>query len=527
MKIKQIASILNDVFFPEATGTEGGETFNDDLSNVATLGTKVFADTQIGSNLNGALKSIYDKVGQTIYADESYTSGGFDIVGTDAEYGSVLEKIRTEAPDFDMNNEWTFEENGGSTFEEMFGYHALDVEAKYFNSRSTFSTKPYTITEQQFRSAFTSREGVIRFISAVESRVRSKRELAINILSHKAVVGLMAEKIKSGKNCYKLLNEYRAATGDNSVTTGNWRSKRDFLIWASMFMNTIFDIMYEPTTLFNEDGYLSQTTEDKRRFYLISDMSRALESYVYRDSFNKEEGKLKDFKTIAYWQTVGNKGTYEERSAIRAIPISEGEKPASGADTRKAINVNGVVGVIFSKWGCMVNAKELRTGAVKNEFDNWVNYKHSFGAGYFIDTGENAVVFLIGDDETSEAITIETAPTTNTYWGTAVSTMQTGITVDGFDIKGTVHFLENGITETGTLSGAGYYLALKYSGITSGDVVTVGVSPSEGSGFIPLDSDLDSVMKITNIYQQKIKVRIYGTDGMREYTYNLDKLTLD
>lgn len=403
MLVKQIANILNETFFPEAVGQreEGNETveiFTDDLENVASLGQRVIATTQAGGNLNQALKTIYDKVGQTIYADESYTSGGFDIVGTDAEYGSVLEKIRVEAPDFDINNEWTFEENGGSTHEEMFGYHPVETDAKYFNSRATFGTKPYTITEQQFASAFNTRSGVMRFIGAIESRVKSKRNLAINILTHKAVVGLLVEKIKSGKNVYKLLNEYRAATGDTTVTNANWRTSKPFLVFASVFMNTINDIMYEPTALFNEDEYISQTDDEKRRFYLLSDMSRALESYVYRDSFNKDEGKLKNYKTIAYWQSVGTDGRYLSRSSIKAIPISEGAKPISGEDTRQVINVTGVVGAIFSKWGCMVNAERMRTGAIPNEFDNWVNYKHSFGAGYFVDTGENAVVFLIGDD---------------------------------------------------------------------------------------------------------------------------------
>lgn len=524
MLVKQMSEILNNVFFPEATGTD--EVFNDDLSNVATLGTKVVADTQINGNLNQALKTIYDKVGQTIYADESYSSGGFDIVGTDAEYGSVLEKIRTEAPDFDINKEWTFTENGGSTHEEMFGYHPVDVEAKYFNSTSTFSTKPYTITEKQFKSAFNSREGVIRFISAIESRVISKRNLAINILTHKAVVGLMAEKLKTGKNVYKLLNLYRADTGDNTVTNANWRTKRDFLIWASTFMNTIADIMYEPTSLFNDDDYISQTTDDKKRFYLISDMSRALESYVYRDSFNKEEGKLRGFKTIAYWQTVGAHGTYDERSAIRAIPISEGEKPVSGADTRIAVNVSGVVGAIFSKWGVMVNAKEMRTGVVRNDFDDWSNYKHSFDAGYFVDTGENCVVFVIGDDPDNTAITIQAA--TGTYWGTNTTAMQNDITVDGYDIRGTLKYIEGGITPTGTLSGSGYFMALKYSNIPEGATVQIGLSPTEGSGFVALDSDLDSVSKITNIYQQKFIVRVIGANGgITEHVYNLDNLTLE
>lgn len=403
MLVKQIASILNETFFPEAVGqrAEGDESveiFTDDLSNVATLGTMVIADTTIGGNLNQALKTIYDKVGQTIYSDESYTSGGFDIVGTDAEYGSVLEKIRVEAPDFDDNKAWNFAENGGSSHEEMFGYHAVDTQAKYFNSMTTFRTKPYTITEKQFKSAFTSRDEVIRFISAIEARVISKKNLAINILTHKAVVALLAEKLKTGNNVYKLLNLYRNETGDNTVTSTNYRNKRGFLIWASTFMNTIYDIMYEPTALFNDDNYISQTTDDKRRFYLISDMSRALESYVYRDSFNKDEGKLKNYSTIAYWQSVGTDGSYETRSSINAIPISEGVAPSTGTDTRTPVEVSGVIGTIFSKWGVMVNAKQLETGACPNPFDKWTNYIHMFEAGYFVDTGENCVVFVIGDD---------------------------------------------------------------------------------------------------------------------------------
>ena len=533
MLVKQIADILNETFFPEAVGqrAEGDESveiFTDDLSNVGTLGTQVVATTTINGNLNQALKTIYDKVGQTIYADESYSSGGFDIVGTDAEYGSVLEKIRVEAPDFDENEAWNFEENGGSTHEEMFGYHAVDTNAKYFNSLATFRTKPYTITEKQFKSAFTSRSDVLRFIGAIEARVISKRNLARNILSHKAVVGLLAEKLKTGKNVYKLLNEYRAATGDNTVNRANWRTKKDFLIWVSTFMNTIYDIMYEPTALFNDDNYISQTTDDKRRFYLISDMSRALESYVYRDSFNKDEGKLKNYSTIAYWQSVGTTGDYVTRSTIKAIPISEGAAPASGEDTREVVNVSGVVGAIFSKWGVMVNAQQLETGAVTNDFDKWTNYIHQFEAGYFVDTGENCAVFVIGDDP--ETITIESESNSTHYDFTnkTANDMQSNLTVDGFDFKGTLKFISGGLAQSGPLSGDGYFMAIKFTNIpATARAVYVGLDPSVSSGLVALDSDHNGVFKVTNKNQQKFIVIVeYTNGGSNSYTYNLNQLVL-
>lgn len=407
MKINQIANVLNSAFFPEATGTGEGdeEIIKDDLSNVVSVGTRVTSASTFGNMMSGYLKTIYDKVGETIYTDEGYTSGSFDLSVTDAEYGSILEKVRVEAPEFDENKMWTFTEGGGSTHEEMFGYHPLDVTAKYFNSRTTFRTKPYTITETQFRSAFTSREAVIRFIAAIEQRVLSKRNLAINILNHKAVTALIAEKLKTGNNVYDLLAEYVAETGDSTVTKTNWKTSERFLVFANTFIRTIADLMNEPTALYNEEDYISQTTDGQRRFYLISDFSRALESWVYRTSYNEEYNKLTGYKTIAYWQSVGNSKTsanYTARSSINAIPPSEGEAPTSGEDTRQVVSRDNIVGVIFNKWAAVVNAERIETGVQPNDYDKWSNYVHMFGAGYFVDTGENAVVFVIGKGSSGE-----------------------------------------------------------------------------------------------------------------------------
>ena len=409
MKISQIADALNYGFYPEATGKltdantdsdadSGVELFKDDLSNVVSLGKKLTASETYGDGLNKALQRIIDKVGQTIYQDGDIISGGFDIYATDAEYGSILEKIRVEAPDFEDNEAWTYTENGGSTHADMYGYHALDVDAKYFNFMSTFRTKPYTISEKQFASAFDSRGSMISFIGRVEQRVIAKRRLAINLLTHKAVTALIAEKLKDGNNVIDLLAEYVTETSDTTVNTTNWKTSKSFLLFANTYMRTIADLMYEPTGLYNNAGYVSQATTSNRRFYLLSDFARAIESYVYRDSYNEDYVKLTGYKTIAYWQGVGkdrNRSNYLTRSTINAIPPSEGEKPA-GADTRTVIRQSNIVGVIFSTMATMVNAQKLESGVEYNSFDHWYNTVHQFEAGYFVDPDENAVVFVVG-----------------------------------------------------------------------------------------------------------------------------------
>lgn len=402
MEVKQISEILNDVLIPETT--EDTEIFKDDLSNVATLGAKVTSDTTI--SLNTALKTIYDKVGQTIIDAPDISAAAFDILATDAMYGSILEKIRVNVGDFDTNTSWDFTENGGASHEEMFGYHGTDITAKYFNGMRTFSTKPYTVSEQAFRSAFTSREKMISLFGAIEQRTIAKRNLAINLLTRKTVVALIAEKLKSGDNVYDLLAEYYAASGDATATVSNWRVHEKFLVFASVFIKTVRDMLKQPTTLFNEDEYLSQAVDDNMRFYLLSDFAYALESQVYRTSYNDDTVRLSGYNVTPFWQNNGGKAIdYTKRSTIYAIPLSEGEKPI-GEDDRKAVYYENVVGVIFNRNGCMVNAQELRTGVVHNDFDHWDNYRHDFNAGYFVDTGENAVVFTIGTP-----ITITAQPT--------------------------------------------------------------------------------------------------------------------
>lgn len=396
MKINQIADVLNNAFFPESTGEQ--DAIKEDLSNVVELGTQITSNSNFGNMMNGYLKTIFDKVGQTVYSDMGYTSGGFDLHVTDAELGGVLEKIRVEAPDFDNNKAWTFEEGEGSTHEEMFGYHPITVDSKYFMSRTTFRTAPYTITEKQFRTAFTSIENVYEFIGRIEQRVKSKYELAINILNHRAVTGLIAEKLKTGTNVINLLEQYINETGDTTVNETNWRTSENFLLYANTYVRTLYDLMHEPTGIYNDDGYISQTTDENSKFYLLSDFSRAIESYVYRSSYNVEDVRLTGYKTIAYWQSVGNRTdetNYQTRSTIYAIPASEGEWNGEGTDTRESVQQSGVVGVIFNRYAAFINAKRIETGTQPNNFDKWTNYIHMFEAGYYVDPAENCVVFII------------------------------------------------------------------------------------------------------------------------------------
>lgn len=96
-----------------------------------------------------------------------------------------------------------------------------------------------------------------------------------------------------------------------------------------------------------------------------------------------------------------------------------------------------------------------------------------------------------------------------------VSDFQSGVTVSDGKIKGTLKFVKGGLAPSGYLAGDGYFLALKFSDIdATATSKKVGLVPSQGSGLVELDEDLNVFIKIADKDNQIFEVVI--TDGTRK-----------
>ena len=139
------------------------------------------------------------------------------------------------------------------------------------------------------------------------------------------------------------------------------------------------------------------------------------------------------------------------------------------------------------------------------------------------------------DDSFLSDLTVESETDTFgvLYDGKKASDLQTGVTVTGDKITGTLKYIEGGLDPSGTgpLAGSGYFLALKWRG---GDMASkdtelwVGLEPSEGSGMVECLSDTDhnGVFKITDKNAQKVKfIQTDGTHTNVQY-FDLSGLTL-
>lgn len=114
------------------------------------------------------------------------------------------------------------------------------------------------------------------------------------------------------------------------------------------------------------------------------------------------------------------------------------------------------------------------------------------------------------------------------FWGTTASQIQSGVTVTGKKITGTLTKQTSGQIVTDW--GEGYFLGLDFSNFTSGLTyanVKVGLSPTMGAGLVTLDSDHNGIFKITDKNAQKFVIlqEKTGVGRLMEF-YDLSGLTL-
>ena len=388
MEVKQIYTLINSV-----SGEVLGKTdiVQEDLTGVVDLGTQVFNANAV----DNYVKSLVNHIGKVIFVNRPY-AGKVPSVLMDAwEFGSVLEKISADIPAATENDTWDLTD--GETYSQDT-FHKPTVTAKFFNSKVTFEV-PVSITERQVKESFSSAEQLNGFLSMIYSAVEKSMTIKADALIMRTINNMVAETLKADKKafggasvnyasastvrCVNLLKLYNENKG-TTLTAAKAITDPEFIRFASYQMGLYADRMQTVSTLFNVGAKERFTPLDMLHTVLLSDFAKAAQAYLYSDTYNKEQVLLPNAETVPSWQASGKNYDFASVSTINV-------KSASG----EAVNVSGVLGVMFDRDAlgvCNLDRRVTTTYNAKAEFFN--NY-FKFDAGYFNDTNENFVVFFV------------------------------------------------------------------------------------------------------------------------------------
>lgn len=396
MEVNQIHKIINSV-----SGEVLGRTdiVAEDLTGIVDLGTEVFNQNAV----DNYVKSLVNHIGKVIFVNRPY-AGKVPSVLMDAwEFGSVLEKISADVPEAEENDTWNLTD--GQTYSQDV-FHKPTVSAKFFNSKVTFEV-PVSITERQVKESFSNAAQLNGFISMIYAAVEKSMTIKADALIMRTINNMIAETVladaqafgatgagdmagadlasASTARCVNLLKLYNDKTGASTkLTAAKAITDPDFIRFASYVMGTYADRLQSISTVFNVGGKERFTPKDMLHVVLLSDFAKAAQTYLYSDTFNRGDVLLPQAETVPFWQGSGQ--NYEFASTGH-INVKE--------STGKAVEISGVLGVMFDRDALGVCNLDRRVTTNYNAKAEFFNNYYKFDAGYFNDTNENFVVFFI------------------------------------------------------------------------------------------------------------------------------------
>lgn len=389
MEVKQIYSLMNDV-----TSEVLGKTdlITEDLTGIVDLGTEIFNQNAV----DNYVKSLVNHIGKVVFVNRPYSGKVPSVLMDSWEFGSVLEKISADIPTAEENDTWNLTD--GTEYKQDV-FHKPTVTAKFFNSKVTFEV-PVSITERQVKESFSSAAQLNGFLSMIYNAVEKSMTIKTDALVMRTINNMVAETLNADVDafggakaldyskgttirCVNLLKLYNDSTG-KTLTAAKSITDPDFIRFAAYNMGLTADRLQSISTLFNVGGKERFTSKDMLHTILLSEFAQAAHTYLYADTYNKNEVLLPNAETVSSWQASGKDYAFANTSKIDV-------KSASGA----SVSISGVLGVMFDRDALGVSNLDKRVTTNYNAKAEFYNNYYKFDCGYFNDTNENFVVFFV------------------------------------------------------------------------------------------------------------------------------------
>ena len=394
MRITQLKDILNG-----AVGTTGiidqvtGEApvAKEDLSNIVDIGKTVLDYTgESNENFDRFMKNLIDQVGKVVIVNRTYTSQAPNILKDSWEYGSIMQKVRVNVPDVRDNASWdlfNYPKSGGAAYPDPFELSKPDAYAKFYNSKNTYEI-PITLADYQLKEAFQSASQFGSFIAAIENRIRVKQTLCNDGLIMATIDNLIGLTLSGhGGKVVNLLTAYNAIA-PSSITADKALTNTEFLRFAAMTIAKYKKYVAQASSKYNAGNYLTFTPADKLKFIANTEFAKAMDAYLYADTYHNEFVELNGYNEVPFWQ---GSGTADGDRLIIDVSVD-----VNGVATE--VKNTGVLAVMFDDEAAAVCNENYRTTSIYNPRGEYTNYFYKYDAMFMNDVEENCIVFTIKDN---------------------------------------------------------------------------------------------------------------------------------
>ena len=383
MEVSQVYEIVNGA----AEQTLGRENpVSEDMGNLIDIGNEIFNNEAV----DRWVKSLINRIGRVQFVNRGYTSTAPSIMMDDWEFGSVLEKIRSEMPKATENESWNL--TPGATYDPNMFYGNV-ARAKFFNKMTTFEV-PLSLAPMQIKQSFTSATQLNAFTSMLQNEVNKTMTVAFDDLKMRTLNNMIGETFyhtfgssaytgAGSAKCVNLLKRYNDLYSQH-LTAEAAISDPSFLRFATVQMDLTFSRLTKMSTVFNIGARERFTPMALQHFVMLADFKAATDIYLQSTTFHDGYTKLRAAEEVPFWQGSGTGYGFDTVSKIYL-------KTVDGHD----VEASGILAVLFDHEALGMHGYNERTTSNWNGKAEFTNYWYKRDARYFNDFDENFVVFYV------------------------------------------------------------------------------------------------------------------------------------
>lgn len=385
MKAKQIASFVNDVL-KETIGKKA-PTIKDTSDLVAFAG-KLETDTA-GEIRDPLYNTIIDKVRKTYVYSRTWRRTNRFIRRDPGEWATWYEELSVSTGDGVENASW--QKESASAWDVNT---TTKVQARYFRALATWEHDEF-VSDRLLIGAFTSFEKFNALISAMFVSLENHVEKELAELENLAICTAIAGTIKNANPAQvrHVLTEYNTIKG-TSFTSDDAVYEPLYLKYVTRQIQDTYDfITKEYTTIYNAEGELRNSPEDKLTLEMLTSFMHILEVNMQSDVFQRDTVKLPRFSKIPYWQSGGEKMDYADCSKINITNESYKNLLITDGEVLE-LEQGNIIACIRDENAVISCANRIVTKSIYNPKQERTNYFKKCEAGFGVNLSHNMVVFI-------------------------------------------------------------------------------------------------------------------------------------
>lgn len=383
---EQVSTILTDVY-KQATGKEDISVLNEaDFVSVAT--------TTLATGVDPVLSAISQVLSRTIFSARSY-SGILKGMRVDSvKYGSIVRKVNY--CDNGIEDDERIKLVDGASI-DMYKVKKPSVVQTNFYGQDLWQVR-ITVFRDQLNSAFESSAQFGTFISGllvqINNEIENYHEAEIRLCLNNWIT---AKYDKDTDSAIHLISEYKAETGNQTITSANWKSAAEFETFAKWLfarLKTLADMFAIRSPMYSMQitgkEIMRHTPAANLKVYMNSDVMNSIEATVLSSVYHDEKLKMADWDRITYWQDP--KAIMEVKGKPSYLDVTDGSIKTAAAD----VEIENLAGIMFDDEAMGINTfDQWQQTTPMNAAGGYYNSYWHFTDRYWNDFTEKGVLLLL------------------------------------------------------------------------------------------------------------------------------------